>query len=97
MAIEMMSDRDNDVKAVFETAYLKLLDVEVCASSGNVRLPYYLYADREARNAEHPLQVKQGVETCALADLAPVTFDRDGLFQAGYAVLKSRGFAGADV
>ena len=82
MAIEMMSDRDNDVKAVFETAYLKLLDVEVCASSGNVRLPYYLYADREARNAEHPLQVKQGVEMVTAEDFA-------GAFLAELDVIRS--------
>lgn len=70
----MKSNRDNDVKCVFETAYLKLLDVEVCASSGNVRLPYYIYGDREARNAEHPLQVKQGVEMVEASEFAPEFF-----------------------
>lgn len=75
---------DNAIRADLEAAYLRILDVEVQAQTGNVRIPFYVYADQDARNAKFEkvlgnralsaaaLPVKQGTEIVTAAEFAEV-------------------------
>ncbi len=60
----------NTIRAELAKAYLKLLDVEIAANGGNVRLPFYCYHDEQARHETSPLPVKQGVEMVTAEDFA---------------------------
>lgn len=71
MAIKLpLSRGQNTIRAALSEAYLKLLDVEIAAQGGNVRLPFYCYADEGARRETHALPVKQGVEMVTAEDFA---------------------------
>ena len=71
MAIKLPLERgQNTIRAALPEAYLKLLDIEIAANSGNIRLPFYCYHDEQARHEPNALPVKQGVEMVTADDFA---------------------------
>lgn len=61
MGIKLPVNReDNAMRANLDSAYLRILDVESIASSGNVRIQFYIYADKEARDLR--VVVKKAVD-----------------------------------
>jgi len=84
MAIKLpLSREQNNLRAELPEAYLKLLDVEIAAQSGNVRLPFYCYHDEQARKEKNPLPAKQGTEMVPFSEFAPIfQGEHDALMEA---------------
>ena len=71
MAIKLPLERgQNTIRAALPEAYLKLLDIEIAANGGNVRLPFYCYHDEQARHESNALPVRQGVEMVTAEEFA---------------------------
>ena len=99
MAIEISSNPvDNEIKAAFPNAYLKVHDVEIRISSSEAWIRILIFANKEARDTEGACSIKKITERVPLSILKPETFDKAGIIAASYKWLKTQPkYQGIDV
>jgi len=90
MAIEIVSNIwDNEIRAQFPNAYLKVHDVEIRVSSDEAWIRVLVFANKEARETEGACSIKKITEKVPLNSLSITTFDKAGLITAAYNYLKT--------
>lgn len=84
---------ENEVKETFETAYMKINDVEIRISTGNLRIKILFFASKDARDA-NGLSILKKEENISLDTLKPFIkeFTVDGIKTAAYEYLKTLPF-----
>lgn len=91
MAIEIVSRAtDNEIKAEFPYAYLKVHDVEIRVSNNEAWIRVQVFANKQARDSEGVCSIKKITEKVNLSLLTVESFDKNGLIAAAYNYLKKQ-------
>jgi len=90
MAIEVVSNVwDNEIRAQFPNAYLKVHDVEIRISTNEAWIRLLIFANKDARNMEGVCSIKKITEKVSLDNLSITSFNKVGLITAAYLYLKT--------
>lgn len=92
MAIKKNMDREeNEVKAAFPNAYIRVNDVLIRTNSGEVHIHVNVFADADARNDQGAISILKATEKTTLPVLKPFLADlsENGLKAAAYLYLKT--------
>lgn len=90
MAIELISHADeNEIKVEFPNAYLKIHDVEIRASNGEVWIRILIFANKDAREMSGASSIKKITEKTNIENLNLSDFTKSGLISAAYNYLKT--------
>lgn len=99
MAIEIVSNAmDNEIRANFPNAYLKIHDVEIRISSAEAWIRILVFASREARSMTDACSIKKMTKKIPLSELKTTSLDKNSILAAAYEWIKSQPeFQGIDV
>lgn len=89
---------ENEIKADFPNAYLKIHDVEIKVSTNEAWIRILVFANKTARDTEGACSIKKITERVSLSSLTITSFDKSGVLIAAYNYLKTiPKFNGIDV
>lgn len=99
MAIEIISKAlDNEIKAEFPNAYLKVHDVEIRISSSEAWIRILVFANKTARDTEGACSIKKITKKISLQELNATSLDKNAITSAAYEWIKKQPeFQGIDV
>lgn len=99
MAIEIVSKpMDNEIRAEFPNAYLKIHDVEIRISSAEAWIRILVFASREARSIGDACSIKKTTKKVPLSELKTTSLDKNAILSAAYEWIKAQPeFQGVDV
>lgn len=99
MAIEIISKAlDNEIKAEFPNAYLKVHDVEIRISSSEAWIRILVFANKTARDTEGACSIKKITKKISLQELNASGLDKSSILAAAYEWIKKQPeFQGIDV
>lgn len=99
MAIELVSKPlDNEIRAEFPNAYLKIHDIEIRISSSEAWIRILVFANKVARDTDGASSIKKVTKRVSLACLNATSLDKNAITAAAYEWIKKQPeFQGIDV